>query len=797
MRTPRKNFAGVDGLKKGIVLVSLLATPTTLYSQEPGANTKVVIATYTESLISIDGSLTESAWATAQPATGFTQKDPSQGKPATEWTEVRVLYDDKNIYISAYCHDRTPEQIVVRDITRDFEWLEEEDFGFRVVNNWLEQDFFGFQLDTFNDNRNGFLMVTTPKGGQRDVQFFNEGRDVNFAWVGVWQVEARIHENGWTAEFAIPFETVTSSKEEFQVWGVNFFRQIRRRNESSWWSPVPRRYGYFQVSVAGELRALERVEKGVVIRRRNEPARGAAFPWRYSSFQFYPAGELSVPQRQEQGSGGQAAGEEAGGNLKVKLYALTGVNQFRSRGLQTEGVFDGGGDVKYNLTSGLTLDLTLNPDFSYVEVDVRKKVNLTKFPNSFPEKREFFGKNAGLFHLGETYRVGPRRRTNAILFRSRLIGLSAEGEPVPIWGGARLTGRVGPYHLAFLNVQTRSEDAVPANNFTVARVKRDILASSDVGMLFINRQSEQPDDYNRTFGADLNFQFFTDLKFNAVVAKTVTPGRRGKDGMATVEMKWQSNLFRFLGSYSDIGKNFNPEVGSVRRTGRRIIYTEMGLSTRLQEERGVGSFMRDVFPLLIFDYTILPTGQTEVKLFRPQLEIKFQDGGGINTRYIQNFKRADSRPCAIRLPKGDYRFNEFQVQYFTDKSKVLSVETRYKKCDVFSAEKMTLAVGGKLQPSARFNIRGDYARNITELLDDSFATYEVGLQMKFTLSPRMFLNALIRYNSDKSQIDSHIRFHLSHGPSGDLFFVYNEQQDIERERTDRVLSLKYTRLFDF
>ena len=364
-------------------------------------------------------------------------------------------------------------------------------------------------------------------------------------------------------------------------------------------------------------------------------------------------------------------------------------------------------------------------------------------------------------------------------------------------GGARLTGRVGPYYLGFLNVQTRSEDAVPANNFTVVRVKRDILANSDVGVLFINRQSKQPDDYNRTFGADLNFQFFTDLKFNAVLAKTVTPGRRGKDGMATVEMKWQSNLFRFLGSYSDIGKNFNPEVGSVRRTGRRIIHTEIGLSARLQQERSVGSFIRDIFPLLISDYTILPTGETEVKLFRPQLEIKFQDGGGVETQYIQNYKRANRRPCAIRLPRGDYRFNELKVRYFSDKSNVLSVDAQYKKCDVFMAEKTTLTVGGKLQPSTRFNIRGDYARNNIELRDGSLATYEVGLQRKFTLSPRMFLNALIRYNSDKSQVASHIRFHLIQGPSSDLFIVYNEQQDIERERTDRVLALKYSRLFHF
>ncbi|MDA2934258.1 DUF5916 domain-containing protein [Acidobacteria bacterium AH-259-D05] len=618
---------------------------------------------------------------------------------------------------------------------------------------------------------------------------------MNFAWVGVWQVAARIHENGWTVEFAVPFETLSSSKEKFQVWGINFFRLIRRRNESTWWSPVPRRYGYFQISRAGELRALEGTEQGV-IRRRNESAWWSAFPWRYNYFQISRAGELRVLQRQ--GRGGQAEREEPEANLRVKLFSLAGINQFRSRGLQTEEVFDGGVDVKYSLTSALTLDLTLNPDFSYVEVDIKKKVNLTRFPVSFPEKRELFLENAGLFQLGETYRLGPRRKQEAILFRSRKIGLSAKGEPLPILGGARLTGRAGPYYLGFMNIQTRSEGAVPANNFTVARVKRDILANSDVGVLFINRQSGQPNDYNRTFAADVNFQFFTDLKFNAVLAKTVTPGRRGEDGTATVEVKWQSNLFRFLGSYSDIGKNFNPEVGSVRRPGRRIIHTEMGLSARLQQERSVGSFIRDIFPLLISDYTINPNGETEVKLFRPQLEIKFQDGGAFETQYIQNYKRADRRPCSIRgLPQEDYRFNEFQVRYFSDKSNVLSVDAQYKKCDVFTAEKTTLKLGGKFQPGNRFSLSADYARNHVELRDGSLAAYEVGLKMKYTFSPRMFLNALIRYNSDRNQVSSHIRFRLIQGPSNDLFFVYNEQQDVERERTDRVLALKYTHLLNF
>ena len=262
-------------------------------------------------------------------------------------------------------------------------------------------------------------------------------------------------------------------------------------------------------------------------------------------------------------------------------------------------------------------------------------------------------------------------------------------------------------------------------------------------------------------------------------------------------MKWQSNLFRILGAYSEIQENFDPELGSARRTGRRIIHAEMGLSARLQEERNLGSFIRDIFPLLISDYVILPNGETEVKLLRPQVEVKFQDGGGFETQYIQNYKRSERRPCSISLSRGDYRFNELQVRYFSDKSKVFSIDARFKKCDVFMLEKKTFTLAGKLQPTSRFNISGDYKRNQFQLQDGDLATYEVGFNMKFTLTPKMFLNAAIRYNSDKSQVDSHIRFRLIHRTSSDLFFVYNEQQDIDRERTDRVLALKYTYLLVF
>ena len=727
-------------LKNSILVLSLFAHPLFLFCQAPRGNGKVVTAVYTESRITLDGNLNEPVWETAEPAKDFIQKEPSEGEPASEWTEVRILYDRENLYIGAYCHDRTPQQIVVRDVTRDFEPL--------------DQDIFGVELDTFNDDRNGFTVLTTPKGGLRDMQFFNEGREVNDNWDGVWYVETRIQEDGWTAEFAIPFKTLRFSRENLQIWGVNFFRRIRRRNELSHWSPVPRRYGRFQAALSGDLRGLE--------------------------------------------------GLKPGRNLKVKPFVLIGMNRFSSQGKTAEGDFDGGVDVKYGLTSGLTLDLTLNTDFSQVEADTQQ-VNLTRFPLFFPEKREFFLENSGVFQFGETYQVGPPRSNEVLLFFSRKIGLSEEREPLPLLGGARMTGRAGPYYLGFMNIQTRSEGAVAANNFTVARLRRDLSDNADVGVMFLNRQSGQPEDYNRSFGADVNFQFFQrNLKLNGLLSKTETPGLRGDDGLAKVEVTWQGDVLRIIGSYLDIQKNFNPEMGFVRRPGRRILHNEFGLNLRLRRETRWGSFIRDIKPLVISDYAILPNGETETKLLRPNLRFDLQDGGAIELQYHFNFERL-TEPFRIRrspshpitLPAGNYRFNEFVAWYFTNKSKPFAIDVKFRKGDFFNGNKTTLTAGGKFQSGYRFSTSVSYERNDVELQQGSFTTNLVGLLVNYTFSPRMFLNALIQYNSDTNQVSSNIRFRLIHRPLSDLYLVYNEQRDVQQDRNDRAITLKYTHLLTY
>jgi hypothetical protein len=692
---------------------------------------QTITAVFTDAKITIDGELDEPIWQTAEPAKDFIQRDPNTGAPAREPTEVRILYDHQNLYIGIYCHESNPDGIIVNNIRRDF-----------PPN---DQDSFAFLLDTFHDRRSGYTFNTTPRGGQRDQQFTDTGRATNANWDGVWYSESKIHETAWVAEIAIPFKTLRFSKGNVQVWGVQFYRYMQHNGEANSWVPLPRRYVIQRgVGIAGDLVGLEGVKPGK--------------------------------------------------NLYVKPYVLAGVNKIASQGKETDSDFKGGLDLKYGVTPGMALDLTANTDFSDTEADTQQ-INFTRFPLFFPEKREFFLENAGLFEANFNGLQGRE----VLLFQSRRIGL-ANGLRIPILGGARLSGREGKNSVALMNIHTRSEAAFPATNFTVARYRRDVLSNSTVGAIFLNRRSSLPNDSNRTFGADATLLLRQDLQINALLAKTQTPLLHGQDAFGKIEGEWQSNLWRFYGSYADIQTNFNPQVGFVRRPGRRLIQDLVQLRPHFEQDNRIGHYIRDISVTTTSEYAILSDGRTETKsILLPNVTVEFQDGGSVNYEHFRSFDRL-TQPFllqGLRIPAGDYRSNGYSFGYSSSKRRLLSAGLNVLQQDFYTGTQDIWTWSALLRASYRLSIQLNYEKSSADLQEGSFTTHLASLRADYAFNPRLTLSALIQYNTDANEVSSNIRFRFIHHPLSDFYVVYNEQRNTELDRSDRSFSLKYTHLLNF
>ncbi|MGH7566619.1 MAG: DUF5916 domain-containing protein, partial [Gemmatimonadota bacterium] len=401
-----------------VTLAIALACPSALRAQEGTHPPVSVGATRVDGAPEIDGRLDEDAWSRADVATGLKQREPDEGEPASEETEVRVLYTQSALYIGVTLRDREPDEIVARTYDRDAL------AGFGGPFGGLEgvpDDAFAFVLDTYHDHRNAYLFITNPLGNLTDALIENEGSDVNVDWDGVWDVAARRTADGWTAEFEIPFWTL-KFHDDPRTWGFNFARVIKRRTEESLWASYGRdNGGLFKIARAGELHGLTGLDRS-------------------ADFQLKP----------------YALGEGRRADHEVDPF---------DEGLELKF----GGDAKWGLDENWTLDLTANTDFAQVEADV-EQINLTRFNLFFPEKRDFFLENAGIFEFGSSGFGGP---PPLLLFFSRRIGFSPEGE-VPLLGGARLTGRVGPWSVGVLDVVTAEDAGQPRTNWSVARVRRNV-----------------------------------------------------------------------------------------------------------------------------------------------------------------------------------------------------------------------------------------------------------------------------------------------------------------------------------
>ncbi len=692
----------------------------------------------------IDGDvLGDTAWATAEPATRFWQTIPNAGQPATQRTDVRIVYTADTLFVGVVCYDDDPAGIIVSDSRRD-----------SPLNN---TDSFQIVLDTYRDQLNGFVFGTNPAGIEYDGQVVNEGQGggrggrqqggsgggFNLNWDGAWQVRTRSFDLGWSAEFAIPFRTVRYPGGGPQVWGVNFQRNVRRLNETSFWAPLPRQFNLYRLSLAGQLSGLH-----------------------------------VPPQR----------------NLKLIPYVLGEARRIDSSP-SAVALGDVGLDVKYSITPSLTLDATVNTDFAQVEVD-DERVNLDRFNLFFPEKRPFFLENAGLFSVGN-----PRETE---LFFSRRIGIGTDGRPIPIVGGARLTGNVGGFSVGLLDMQTTDSPDASANNFLVARLRRDLPNRSSVGALFVNREATgegaTSQGHNRTLAVDGRLGIAQNALVSGFLARTATPGLVGDDHALGLNSQYTSAEWRVRVGYSEVAKNFNPEVGFLRRSDFRRVEGQILQTIRLAPRRK----LLELRPHINFSSFWNFAGFQETGFLHVDNDFVWPTGAELDTGFNltrEGVTSAFEIVPGVTVPPGTYDHIEAQILTSTNQGAPISFSMLTFAGGFFGGHRVAISPRVRLRSGETFNTELALSRNDIDLPGGRFSTNIWRSRTSFSFTPRLFVQSLLQYNDRDDLWSANLRVGWLQDANTGLFVVYNDTREIGLQDrfsppTGRSLILKFSRMFD-
>jgi hypothetical protein len=646
----------------------------------------------------------------------FTQQEPNDGEPATERTEVRILNDGSNLYFGVRAFDSAPDQVVATEMRRDGEQI-------------LEEDSFQLILDTFRDSRSAYMFVVSPLGAQLDQQVSDEGgRDrrasggaINRDWDAVWSASAERTSDGWVAEIAIPLVNLRFPEAEPQEWGINFMRNIARKNEQVFWAPIPVEYALTRVSLAGSLSGLESLSRGR--------------------------------------------------DLRIKPYVSGGARRQLDEGVTDDSSQgDVGVDLKYGVTASLNLDVTILTDFAQAEVD-NEQVNLTRFPLFFPEKREFFLENAGLFNVGSTSSTGRI----ADLFFSRRIGITSDGN-VPILGGARLTGKVGRNNIAVMDLQTDDAYGAEGENFLVTRYSRDVLERSQVGALFINKESGDG-HFNRTYAADMTLALTPAFTFEGFVAGTETAELSGDNLGLHARAGYLDQSWRTYVEYSDFDDNFNPEVGFVPRIGMK--------RSKFHVEYNPRPGILGIRMMSPMNYIMLITDQSGRLVSRHHhnmIGTNFENGASFVVQYNRYFERLDDpfRVSGVTVDAGDYDFWDWQFSFNSNPARRISYNASYSPQKFWNGDRTDMSAGMGIRVSSQLATSVRFSRNDVELPGGDFQADIGSMQLDYAFSPNMSLRTLTQYNSSSEQWSTSARFRYIYRPGSDIYIVYDDvRRDLE------------------
>jgi len=725
-----------------VALVICLAVPSA--GGQETRNIRVAFALAVEEAPVIDGRVDEDIWFQADILTDFIQAEPHEGEPATEKTEVRILYTKRAIYFGVICHDSDPNGIIVTDTRRD--------------SDLNDMDAFLIILDTYHDRQNGFVFGTNPAGMEYDGQVTNEGEGsgggrgraqsgagggFNLNWDASWKVRTHINDIGWMAEFEIPLRNLRYHSKKPQTWGLNFQRNIRRKRENDYWSPVSRIYNLYRLSSAGQLSNLS----------------------------------LETPR-----------------NFKVTPYALGTTERDYTLSRDTEFDAEWGVDAKFGVTPSMNLDLTYNTDFAQVEVD-EQQINFTRFNLFFPEKRPFFLENAGFFTMGKSRQVE--------LFFSRKIGIAEDGALIPIVAGGRLSGKVGDYNVGFLNMQTDSvQGLTPANNYTVASVSRDFPNRSNLGVLFVNRLATGAfagdDNWNRTFGVNGKLGIGEMWTFNGFAAGTQTPG---------VELPEHSLNFRGeyrrLGGfvtveYSEVGGGFNPEVGFLTRSDFRSFASTAFRNLRFPNI----SWFRELRPHIGYTGFWDFQGFQETERIHVDSHFDFENGAFFSPAVnftVEGLKEPFEIFPGVVVPSGSYRNTELAWRWRTDEAKPLSYSGQWDYGGFLSGRQNKIGTTIAFRYGAKLITSIEWEYSDFDLAEGSFQTNLGQFRFNYSFTPLINVETLVQYNDAVDAWSANLRLSWLTTASTGLFVVFNTTEglgDLLVGPQTRSFIVKYTHQFD-
>ena len=669
----------------------------------------------------LDGSLEDVVWQRGTLIDVFIQQEPDEGSPSTERTEVRILHDGETLYLGVFAFDSEPEALTATEMRRDSERILQED-NFQII------------LDTFRDSRSGYMFVTNPLGAMLDQQVANEGEggrfgrassNVNRDWDGVWEVVAKKVPEGWIAEIAIPMITLRFPESEPQSWGINLMRNIGRKNEQAFWSPIPKPYSITRVSLAGTLDNLSSLNRGR--------------------------------------------------DLRITPFVTGGASRIRSAGVTDDALQrDIGMDLKYGVSASLNLDVTINTDFAQAEVD-DEQVNLTRFALFYPEKRDFFLENAGQFNVGS---VSSFNRL-ADLFFTRRIGLSDTGETVPIIGGVRLTGKLGRNDIALMDVQTNGVFEESGENFLVARYSRNILTRSKVGALFINKAQTNGTHYNRTYAVDMTLASHANFTVTGFLAKTETPSISTGDMAGYLNATWLSQSWRIYGEFGDLQDNFNPEVGFLPRRGIRT--TKLHVEWNPRPDRwGI----RMLSPMYDIMYTTDQQNRLVSRRYHFMNGTVFDNGAYLNIFYNRNYERLDE-PFIVRkgvtIVPGAYRYGQLRLSFNSNQARRVYYNLMLAPQTFFDGTRVDMNATLGARVTNQFSAQASYTRNDIDLSAGEFKVHLAAFRVDYALSPTLTLRTLTQYNSLSDQWGTSARLRYTYRPGSDIYVVYDE---VRRDPTD-------------